>query len=76
MATRLDVAPGAARKSRVTKKSPTPEQIQNRAYEIYLERRGAPGSQIEDWLRAERELVSDGVAKTRKSSRAPKSEAA
>jgi len=76
MARTLQVAPRATRKPRTTKTAPTLEQIQARAYEIYLERRGAPGSQIEDWLRAERELVSDGVAKTRKSIRAPKSEAA
>jgi len=52
------------------------EQIQARAYEIYLERHGAPGSQIEDWLRAERELASGGPTKPRKSSRTPKSQAA
>jgi len=72
MATTLDVAPGAARKSRVTKKSPTPEQIQNRAYEIYLERRGAPGNPIQDWLRAEQELLAGSPAKIRKSSKTAK----
>lgn len=36
----------------------TREQIANRAYEIYKARGGAPGSDIEDWLQAERELRS------------------
>lgn len=36
--------------------SPTIEEIQARAYEIYLERGGADGNDMEDWLRAEREL--------------------
>lgn len=52
------------------------EQIQVRAYEIYLQRQHAPGSQIEDWLQAERELLEGGPTKPRKSTRAPKSKAA
>jgi hypothetical protein len=32
------------------------EQIRRRAYEIYLERGGFPGNELDDWLRAEREL--------------------
>jgi hypothetical protein len=31
------------------------ERIRRRAYELYLERGGAPGDEVEDWLRAERE---------------------
>jgi len=27
-----------------------------RAYEIYLERGGLPGNELDDWLQAEREL--------------------
>ncbi|HWP44117.1 MAG TPA: DUF2934 domain-containing protein [Blastocatellia bacterium] len=38
------------------KGQPAFEQIQKRAYEIYLERGGAPGSDVDDWLQAEREL--------------------
>jgi Protein of unknown function (DUF2934) len=37
-------------------KLPTPEEIQSRAYQIYIERGGADGSDLEDWLQAEREL--------------------
>ena len=32
------------------------DDIRRRAYEIYLSRNGAPGNDIEDWLRAEREV--------------------
>ncbi len=32
------------------------ERIARRAYELYLERGQAPGREVEDWLRAEREL--------------------
>jgi Protein of unknown function (DUF2934) len=35
---------------------PTREDIERRAYEIYLERGGTGGSEMEDWLQAEREL--------------------
>ncbi len=32
------------------------ERIARRAFELYLERGQAPGREVEDWLRAEREL--------------------
>ena len=32
------------------------DEIRRRAYEIYLERGGQPGGEIDDWLQAEREL--------------------
>jgi len=35
---------------------PSHEEIERRAYEIYLERGGLPGNELGDWLRAEREL--------------------
>lgn len=35
---------------------PTIEQIRQRAYELYLFRGEQPGSELEDWLEAEREL--------------------
>jgi hypothetical protein len=44
------------RKHRIKPREVTEEQIRLRAYEIYLERKGSPGSSLEDWLRAEREL--------------------
>ena len=36
---------------------PAPEEIQQRAYEIYLARGGGDGNALEDWLQAERELL-------------------
>jgi hypothetical protein len=36
---------------------PTREEIEVRAYQIYVERGGAPGQDVDDWLQAERELV-------------------
>jgi Protein of unknown function (DUF2934) len=38
------------------KHTPTCDEIRLRAYEIYLERDGLPGDELDDWLRAEREL--------------------
>jgi len=31
------------------------QEIRDRAYEIYLQRGAQPGSELEDWLQAERE---------------------
>ena len=39
------------------RKEPTQEEIALRAYHIYLEREGAGGDPVEDWLQAERELT-------------------
>ena len=33
------------------------EEIRNRAYEIYLQRGGQPGYELEDWLQAEHEVT-------------------
>lgn len=63
-----------ARKPRAAKTVPTREEIAMRAYQIYLERAGAPGNAFEDWTRAERELL-DSSAKPRRKA-APKSQAA
>lgn len=45
------------KKTRAVKTAPTHEEIALRAYEIYLERGGASGNALEDWTRAERELM-------------------
>ena len=47
----------ALKKAQAAKLAPTQEDIARRAYEIYLERGGAPGRELEDWARAERELA-------------------
>jgi hypothetical protein len=36
--------------------TPSDEEIRRRAHEIYLERGSRPGNELDDWLRAEREL--------------------
>jgi hypothetical protein len=45
---------------------PTQEQIALRAYQIYLERGGAPGNELEDWARAEGELLAKNAKPRRK----------
>ncbi len=37
---------------------PTADEIAARAFELYEERGGEPGGDLEDWLRAERELLA------------------
>jgi hypothetical protein len=39
------------------RKLPTAEQIERRAYELYLERGGEEGRDVDDWLAAEKELT-------------------
>jgi hypothetical protein len=46
--------PAAATATR--REPPSTEAIARRAYEIYRERGGTEGQEIEDWLRAEAEL--------------------
>jgi DUF2934 family protein len=67
----VETSSPAPRKPRTAKSRPTPEQIQLRAYEIYLERCGAPGNEMEDWVQAERELLR----KPQKASRTTKTKA-
>jgi hypothetical protein len=42
--------------SRTDKKTPTQKEIELRAYEIYLQRGGEDGNELNDWLAAEKEL--------------------
>ena len=35
---------------------PTPDEVARRAYELYEARGGESGADLDDWLRAEREL--------------------
>jgi hypothetical protein len=52
-ATSVQVAPQEAS----TRSSARDQEIRRRAYEIYLERGGQPGGELDDWLQAERELT-------------------
>ena len=45
---------------------PATEEIALRAYHIYLERGGAAGDALEDWTRAERELLGNSAKPRRK----------
>ena len=44
--------------------TPSREEIRLRAYEIYLERGGLTGNELDDWLQAERELERAAPPKT------------
>jgi hypothetical protein len=43
--------------SRIDKKTPTQREIEMRAYELYLQRGGEDGNELNDWLAAEKELT-------------------
>jgi hypothetical protein len=62
--TRASASPEVKKPKQVKRQPPTQEQIALRAYQIYLERNGAPGNPLEDWVRAERELA-ESPKKTR-----------
>jgi hypothetical protein len=50
------------------RREPSGEEIARRAHELYLRRGGEHGKDVEDWVRAEKELSDEPVvvpAKTR-----------
>ena len=48
------------------RREPSGEEIARRAYELYLQRGGEHGKDVEDWARAEKELSGEPVAETAK----------
>jgi len=48
------------------KHTPSREEIRLRAYEIFLERGGLPGNELDDWLQAEGELESAAPPKAKR----------
>ena len=42
-------------------RQPSVEEITHRAYGLYLERGGKHGSDVQDWIKAERELNGESV---------------
>ena len=48
----------ATQTDRLTEDVPTEERIRQRAHEIYLQRGDGVGSELDDWLEAEREIMS------------------
>jgi hypothetical protein len=57
-ATGMKAVPPAEEAQQAMRGEPTTEQIRNRAYEIYVSRGDAAGDELQDWLFAERELLS------------------
>ena len=53
----------------IAERHPTHEEIELRAYQIYFERGGAQGNDLEDWLQAEFEL-SEQYGKTGQTAKA------
>ncbi len=53
----------------IAERHPTHEEIELRAYQIYVERGGAQGNDLEDWLQAEFEL-SEQYGKTGQTAKA------
>jgi len=51
-------APPATDKAVRTASRPTEDQIALPAHQIFLERGATPGSDLDDWLQAERELTT------------------
>jgi len=58
-ATGVKTASTVESSNQASQTQPTPEQIRQRAYEIYVSRNGTPGDEVQDWLQAERELSSE-----------------
>ena len=48
--------PPTEHENRDAPRSPSRDDIARRAYDLYQERGAAPGGEVDDWLRAEREL--------------------
>ena len=65
MSEKLEVNPKASAipSASESEPRPSPEEIARRAYEIYLERGATDGQDMDDWLRAERELTEELEAK-------------
>jgi hypothetical protein len=55
----------------IERKELSKEDIAHRAYELFIQRGNAHGNDIEDWVRAEKELTTEGVAAPAKAMAAP-----
>jgi hypothetical protein len=43
----------------IENKETSKQDIAHRAYDLYVRRGGQPGKDVEDWVRAEKELTSE-----------------
>jgi Protein of unknown function (DUF2934) len=59
MAKTMERSSPATQKPHAANNQPTQEEIALRAYHIYLQRGAAPGSECEDWMQAERQLLAE-----------------
>lgn len=57
-------APARAKKPPI-EMLPREERVRRRAYELYLRRGNQPGSEMDDWLQAEAEILSALARKAR-----------
>ena len=48
----------ARKRESIAEAVPVEEQVRQRAYELYVTRGDESGSELEDWLQAEREILS------------------
>jgi hypothetical protein len=51
------MAASARAKALPSENLPLEERIRRRAYELYVERRNQPGSDLDDWLQAEQDIL-------------------
>ena len=65
----IEKSPLVGSESRTAEARPTDEEIELYAYQIYIERGGAHGHDVDDWLHAEREL-SEKYANTSRMAKA------
>lgn len=56
MAKTKQTSSAVEKKPAKAKVKPSHDEIADRAFQIYLERHGAPGDPMQDWIRAEQEL--------------------
>jgi hypothetical protein len=52
-------SPASASSNAIAKELALYERIARRAYKLYEQRGGQAGSELEDWLQAEREILGD-----------------
>jgi hypothetical protein len=50
----------------IARREPSSDEVARLAYELYLQRGGEHGKDVEDWVRAEKELSGEPVAETAK----------
>lgn len=62
----LEKAPRPAKKPHTATGTPKTDEIALRAYHIFLERGAIPGNELDDWVRAERELIANSSRTARK----------